>query len=338
MGDTRLADGQAAHPDPTLTPFAKQFSEKKNTMRQFAPYLFAVLALINVDVRAVEVTFKLVTEGVYAYVGETGPRSYDNEGLNATIGLIDTPAGAVLIDSGATFQSARKIHEAARQVTSRPVRWVINTGGQDHRWLGNGYFIAQGAEVIAHAGAKADMQARGGDHLSALGAALKERIEGTVPTLPTRYVEGNDITLELGGMTLALRYRGGGHTPGDMLVWLPGKKVMFSGDIVYVERMLSVIPVSNTKAWVDAFKVIEDLQPQHIVPGHGKVSTLATARADTADYLVALRAHMKKAVDEGVDVSAAVKSFSTAPFTRLRNAADLMPGNASRTYLEIERE
>jgi len=39
-----------------------------------------------------------------------------------------------------------------------------------------------------------------------------------------------------------------------------------------------------------------------------------------------------------VDVSAAVKSFNTAPFMRLRNAADLMPGNGSRTYLELERE
>lgn len=307
-------------------------------MRQLIAYLFAVLASVSLHAGAVEVRFTPVADGVYAYVGETGPRSYDNEGLNATIGLIDTPAGVVLIDSGATFQSARKIHEAVKQVTSRPVRWVINTGGQDHRWLGNGYFMAQGAELIAHANARADMQARAGDHIATLGATLKERAEGTVPTLPTRFVEGSDTTLELGGITLALRYHGGGHTPGDMMVWLPGKKVIFSGDVVYVDRMLSVIPVSNTKAWLASFKAIEDLQPEYIVPGHGKVSTLATARADTADYLLALRAHMKKAVDDGVDVSDAVKSFNTAPFMRLRNAADLMPGNGSRTYLELERE
>jgi glyoxylase-like metal-dependent hydrolase (beta-lactamase superfamily II) len=307
-------------------------------MRQLVACLCAVLASLSLDARAVEVSFTRVTDGVFAYVGETGPRSYDNEGLNATIGMIDTPAGVVLIDSGATFQSARKIHEAVRQITPRPVRWVINTGGQDHRWLGNAYFIAQGAEVIAHASARADMQARAGDHMAALGATLKERAEGTVPTLPTRFVEGSDIALELGGITLGLRHRGGGHTPGDMMVWLPGKKVLFSGDIVYVERMLSVIPVSNTQAWLASFKVIEDLQPQYIVPGHGAVSTLTTARADTADYLVALRAHMKKAVDDGVDVSAAVKSFGAAPFMRLRNAAELMPGNGSRTYLELERE
>ena len=74
------------------------------------------------------------------------------------------------------------------------------------------------------------------------------------------------------------------------------------------------------------------------MPGHGSVTDLATAQADTQAYLLALRAHMKKAVDDGTDVSAAVKSFDAAPFMRLLNAAELMPGNASRTYLELERE
>lgn len=307
-------------------------------MRTLLPFLFFILASAGLSARAVEVSFKQVTENVYAYVGDTGPRSYDNEGLNATIGLIDTPEGAVLIDSGASFQSAQKIHAAVKKVTSRPVRWVINTGGQDHRWLGNGYFLAQGAEIIAHGNAKADMQNRGGDHMAALTSALKERVDGTVPTLPTRFIEGNDVTLALGGISLALRHRGGGHTPGDMMVWLPASRVLFSGDIVYVDRMLSVIPVSNTKAWLASFKVIEDINPGYIVPGHGKVTDLPTARADTADYLLALRTHMKKSVDDGVDMSAAVKSFNTGPYMRLRNAADLMPGNASRTYLELERE
>ena len=47
---------------------------------------------------------------------------------------------------------------------------------------------------------------------------------------------------------------------------------------------------------------------------------------------------MKKAVDEGVDLSAAVRSFDAAPFRRLLHADELGPGNASRTFLEIERE
>ena len=301
-----------------------------------------LLALASHPARAVDVRFVPVVEGVYAHIGDTGGRSYENEGLNANIGLIVTTQGAVLIDSGASFQSARQIHQAVRQVTTQPVRWVINTGGQDHRWLGNAYFRAQGAEIIAHARARADMLARGGDHVAVLREVLKERAEGTVPALPDRFIDTDDAQLTLGGTRLELRHRGGGHTPGDMMVWLPDRQVLFSGDVVYTDRMLGVIPVSNTRAWLATFEVIESLRPAAIVPGHGRVTTVAGAQASTRDYLVALRKYMKKAVDDGVDVSAASKAFNalaeSARFMRLRHGPDLMPGNASWTYIEVERE
>jgi glyoxylase-like metal-dependent hydrolase (beta-lactamase superfamily II) len=307
-------------------------------VRRAARWLLTAALFAGVAAHAVEVRFDRVAEGVYAHVGDTGARTADNEGLNANIGLVVTPAGAVLIDSGATAQSARQIREAAARVSAQPIRWVINTGGQDHRWLGNGYFQAQGAELMAHADAVADMRNRGNDHLVALKAVLGAKADGTVPTLPTRLLEGTDVRLELGGTVFEFKHRGGAHTPGDTMVWLPQKNVLFTGDVVYVDRMLGVLPVSNTRRWLDTFAVIEQLNPQVLVPGHGSVTTVATAKADTQVYLLALRAHMKKAVDDGVDISAAVKSFDATPFMRLRNAAELMPGNASRTYLEIERE
>jgi glyoxylase-like metal-dependent hydrolase (beta-lactamase superfamily II) len=296
------------------------------------------LGLAASAAQALEVRFQPVADGVYAYIGDIGPRTAENEGLNANIGLVVTAGGAVLIDSGATRRSAEQIAAAVRAVTAQPIRWVVNTGGQDHRWLGNSYFAGQGAELIAHSDARADMQARGNDHLLGLRASLGEKAEGTVPTLPTRWLAGDDERLTLGDVTFEFRHRGGAHTPGDTLVWLPQKNVLFSGDVVYVHRLLGVLPVSRTRKWLETFAVIEQINPRVLVPGHGEVTDVTTARADTQAYLLALRAHMKKAVDEGVDLSAAVKSFDTRPFMRLLNAAELTPGNASRTYLELERE
>ncbi|MCB2016269.1 MAG: MBL fold metallo-hydrolase, partial [Hydrogenophaga sp.] len=171
-----------------------------------------VLATFATLAHAVEVKFQPVAPGLYAFVGEKVGRTYENEGLNANIGLVVTPAGALLIDSGASFKGAQQIHAAVKQVTDQPVKWVINTGGQDHRWLGNGYFIAQGAEVIAHADAKADMLARGGDHMAGLKGELKEKLDGTVPTLPTRWLTGPDETLNLGGTVVEIKHRHGAHT------------------------------------------------------------------------------------------------------------------------------
>jgi glyoxylase-like metal-dependent hydrolase (beta-lactamase superfamily II) len=300
----------------------------------------AALMAIGLSGRAwaVDLRFERVAENVYAFVGELGARTPGNEGLNANLGLVVTPAGALLIDSGATLRGARQIEAAVARVTPQPVRWVVNTGGQDHRWLGNGHFVARGAEVMAHAAGEADLRARGGEQLEALKRVLGPLADGTVPVLPTRWLRGADETLVLGGERVLLLHRGGAHTPGDLMVWLPAQGVLFSGDIVYVERLLGVLPVSHTRHWLASFDAIEHLAPRVLVPGHGRVTTLADARADTRDYLAALRAHMKRAVDDGQDIGSAIQAFDARRWERLRNAADLHPGNASRVYLELERE
>ena len=288
--------------------------------------------------QSLDIVFKPVTKGVYAFVGDLGGRSIENEGLNANLGLIVTASGAILIDSGATYQSAKRIEQAAGKVTDQPIRWVINTGGQDHRWLGNGYFKERGVQTIAHQAGEADMRNRGGDQLAILRSVLGNKADATVPSLATRWLTAADETLEFGGQRIQILYRGGGHTPGDIIVWLPSQNVVFSGDLVYVDRLLGVIPVSNTKNWLAGFAEIERLQPKHIVPGHGEITNLELARNQTKSYLQRLRDHMRAAVEKGTDISIAVKAFDATAFDRLRNAKDLGPGNASRVYLEMERE
>jgi hypothetical protein len=84
----------------------------------------ALLLLTGAAAHAIEVRFDRVAEGVYAHIGDKGPRTVDDEGLNANIGLVVTRDDAVLIDSGAALQSARQIHDAVKTLTPQPVRWV----------------------------------------------------------------------------------------------------------------------------------------------------------------------------------------------------------------------
>jgi glyoxylase-like metal-dependent hydrolase (beta-lactamase superfamily II) len=301
----------------------------------------AVLAAMTVaaaPAQATDIRFELVAPGVFAFIGDIGPRTAANEALNANLGLVVTRDGSILIDSGATRAGARRIHEAVRRVTDVPARWVINTGTQDHRWLGNGHFAAMGAELIAHENALPDMRSRAGDQLQALRALLGTAADGTQATWPTRLVSGVDTRLELGGTALHLVHHGGGHTPGDTMVWLPQARVLFTGDIAYVDRLLAVLPVSNTKHWLTALDAMPSLAARHIVPGHGRVTDLATVQRQTRAYLVALRAHMQRAVEQGIGLAEATRGFYLEPWRALANAAELHPGNASRTYLEVERE
>ena len=312
----------------------------KPTFAHAAPRATALLCGLALAwaAQAVEVVFSPVAPGVYAYVGDTEGRTYENEALNANIGLVVTPAGAVLIDPGATFKTGTAIAAAAKAVTLQPIKWVVNTGGQDHRWLGNGYFKGQGAEIIAHANAQADMKARGAEHLKANAPVLKDKQDGTEAVYPTRWLQGPDNTLDFGGVKLQFVHRSGGHTPGDMLVHLPATGVVFTGDVVYTDRILGLHPVSKTKTWVASFEALEALKPSVVVPGHGNVTTLAQAQRDTGHLLKALRAHMGKAVEAGTDIGAAVKSFDATPFKHLKHVDVWLPQLANRTYLEMEQE
>ena len=278
-----------------------------------------------------------VAPDVYAFIGELGGRTYANEGMNANTGFIVTKAGVVVIDSGATYLAAKEMHRAIKAVTQQPVKYVINTGGQDHRWLGNGYFKEQSAQIIAARAALPDMQERGAMQLEALKNELKDKTQGTQLVYPTRLFDQKE-TLNLSGTEIQIIHFHGGHTPGDSVVWLPKARVLFSGDHVYVDRMLGVLPFSNSKNWLMSFEGLEKLNPKVIVPGHGNICDLGKARRDTKEYLVLLRNHMSKAINQGTELQTAINSLDQSKFKSLLNYQALSGGNASRVYLEMESE
>lgn len=285
--------------------------------------------------------FKLVHHelagGVHALLGPIGGRSHENHGLNANFGIIDTAEGAVLIDSGASLQGARLLEVEAARLTAKPVRWVINTGAQDHRWLGNGYFRNRGAEVIAHTLTAATQQRNAHAQLDSLRPVLKERFDDTKPVTANRLLEGAHITLNLGGRQIEVHYFADAHFPGDVVVWLPDKRILFAGDHVYVDRLLGILPQSNAETWLSAFEALKALGPDHIVPGHGSVSDLGRAQADTGDYLAFIVNGIKPLAEDMVGVDAAVAQLGDAPqFARLANYEELHRGNVSRAYLRLE--
>ncbi|MFQ5756623.1 MAG: MBL fold metallo-hydrolase [Acidiferrobacterales bacterium] len=290
-----------------------------------------------VDSYAASLDVQKVTEGVYALVGELGQRSPENLGNNATFGVIITGEGVVLVDSGGTFKGAAQIEKAIRQITDKPVVLIINTGGQDHRWLGNDYFKRQGARIVAAQAAVDDQRARLNDQLLSL-----ERLVGAQGASGTRDVHADQtferaLDLSTGGIKLQIRHPGAAHTPGDSYVWLPQKKVLFSGDIVYVDRMLAVTPVSRSASWIRAFEQMALLNPQYIVPGHGSVTTLEKAQADTYDYLVMLRETVGELLNRGIGMED-VGKIDQSGFRHLKFYDQLKGRNAQQVYQEMEWE
>lgn len=297
----------------------------------------SALALLLTAMASHALEIEKVTDNVYALVGDMGQRSAQNLGSNATFGVIVTADGVILIDSGATWKGAQLIEQTLRQITDQPVKLVINTGGQDHRWLGNGYFRAKGATLIAAKAAIVDQRKRSADQLNALSMLVGEAVlDGTQAVYAGEsFDEQQEVTL--GGRSLLLRRVGPAHTPGDTLVWLPKERVVFSGDVVYVERMLGVLPYSSSRNWLAAFEAIESLEPLHIVPGHGHATTLARAKAETYDYLVMLREQVGELIASGAGMERAAEIDQTA-FSHLLVYDEIKGKNAQQVYSEMEWE
>ena len=106
-------------------------------MKHIAIFLMLITSVISAQAA---LNVQKVTDNVYALEGETTQRSPTNFGNNSTHGVIVTNEGVVLIDSGASYLGAKELHEVIQTITDKPIKVIINTGGQDHRWLGNDYF------------------------------------------------------------------------------------------------------------------------------------------------------------------------------------------------------
>jgi len=298
--------------------------------------LLAAVLTLSLASAAAALEVQPVTDGVWALVGEKQQRSPTNLGNNSTFGVVVTSDGVVLVDPGGSRKGAEAIHDAIRTITDKPVKYVIDTGGQDHRWLGNGYWQDLGATVIASKQADADQHARAGLQLTMLSSLLGDALAGTEPAYADVTFDGT-YAFDLGGVHFQVIHAGPAHTPGDSFVWLAQKKTVFSGDVVFTERLLGVLEDSSIAGWPKAFEAMAALAPEHVVPGHGHATTLKRATADTYDYLMNLRRKMAAYIEGGGDIIGSVKVDQSA-FSYLEQFDSLSRRNAQTAFQQMEWE
>ena len=297
---------------------------------------WSVLVLISLPAAA-GLLVEQVSSRTFALVGETAQRSPQNLGNNATFGLILTDDGLVLVDPGGSEKGAAEVARAIADISPLPVVLVINTGGQDHRWLGNHYWKAKGARVIASSAAVQDQRQRMDQQLDGLRRLVGDAgMAGTEPEFADQTF-GERLDLELGGVQIALRHAGAAHTPGDSFVWLPQEQVVFSGDIVYHDRLLGVGSQSDSASWLAVFAEIEALNPVVVVPGHGRPGPLAQSRRETGDYLRLLRQRVGEFLEQGGTLDQ-ISKVDQSDFKQLAVFDQIAGRNAHRVFQEMEFE
>ena len=236
----------------------------------------------SADLTAKEQTLEVLADGVYALTAAGDPN----------IGAIEGEDFLVCFEALATPVAASRWLTRLRELTDKPIRYLVLSHYHAVRVLGASAF---GAEVIvAHERTRALIAERGQqDWESEFGRMPRlfgqpDSIPGlTWPTLTF----SDRLSIDLGGDRgdLVLQYCGRGHTEGDIVAWLPRRKVLFAGDLVEAQAALYTGDAFH-RDWVSGtLDRVQQFGAQMLIGGRGGVcqgeAEVAAAIAQTRNFL-----------------------------------------------------
>ena len=296
-------------------------------------------ALYNSDKAPGSVLYDLPQEvipGVWSAIGATAPGTYANSGHNNNLSFVVTGEGVVVVNAGDSYLLAKALHEEISKITDEPVKFVVLENGQGHAMLGSSYWQEQGVPVIAHVDAAHEIEEQSFALLEAMQGRAKEKAQGTKVVMPDIVFEDSKV-IELGGEHIELLNLGPAHSPGDIVVWLPRRKLVISGDMAFHQRMLPLFEHTDTAAWIETWDAFEALGAEVVIPGHGEPTDMATVRKYTRDYLVYLREKIAEVIDNGGALQEAYE-IDQSPYMHLPTAEFLAKRNAGQVFQSMEFE
>ena len=253
-----------------------------------------------------------VTEGVYTVIGSMIWHNPGNFGLNNNLSFIIFKDGVFVFNAGANAALAYSLHQQIKAITKKPVKWVAVENNQGHAYLGSSYWVDIGVKNL-YSSEMANKQFNAG--FERTKREWSERV-GKDITLSVRNVSDqfttytDEMVIDVGGGEKVYLYDfGPGHTPASTSLYVPSRKVLFTGDLGFNERMPVFFKYTDSGAWIESFEVMMAKIPDDtiVVPGHGTPTDMATLKRQTYDYLVYLHQQIEKIVESGGQVEDALQ-------------------------------
>ncbi|WP_126454487.1 MBL fold metallo-hydrolase [Sulfuriflexus mobilis] len=277
-----------------------------------------------------------VIDGVWSAIGAVAPTTYANSGHNNNLSFVVTAEGVLVVNAGSSYLLAKAMHDEIKKRTDQPVRYVVLENGQAHAMLGTSYWQEQGAIVIAHEDAAHEIQENAFSILDRVKRSIKDKAEGTVVSMPDETFKDEKL-IEMGGVRFELRRLGPAHSPGDILVWLPDKQLVISGDMAFHQRMLPLFEHTDTAGWLGSWEKFAALEAKYVIPGHGEPTNMTEVTRYTKDYLVHLRSKVAELIENGGTLQDAYKIDQSA-YMHLPTAELLAQRNAAQVFRAMEFE
>jgi glyoxylase-like metal-dependent hydrolase (beta-lactamase superfamily II) len=283
------------------------------------------------DLAEKKISFVQLGEGAYAYTAEGDPNT----------GIVIGDNSVMVIDTQATPVMAQDVIRRIREVTDKPIEYVVMSHYHAVRVLGASAYRARQTiaskdtyELIVERG-EADMKSEI-ERFPRLFRSV-ESIPGlTWPTL----VFKDELTVWMGKREVKILQLGRGHTKGDTVVWLPQEKILFSGDLVEY----GAAPYTGDaylRDWPKTLDRIRALRPEKLVPGRGEaLVTPAQVEAglkDTQDFIT----QMFESVQAGAQAGKSLRDVYKETYATLQPKFGswvifdhCMPFDVSRAYDE----
>ena len=263
-----------------------------------------------------------VAEGVHAYVQPDGTWWINN------CGVLAGDDGVVLIDTCATERRTRALLDSVRRLSPAPARTLVNTHHHGDHTHGN--HLVAGATIVGHERCREAMIATGINHYEQVWPGVDW---GDVRLAPPSLTFADRIDLWVDDRRVELHYIGGpAHTTNDVVVWLPDRSVLFSGDLVFNGGTPFVLMGSVTGA-LAATERLRSFPATTIVPGHGAVCGPSVLDRLEAYYRFVLRT-AEEGRAAGLPPLEAARSADLGEFADLTDSERLV-GNLHRAYHEL---
>ena len=251
------------------------------------------------DLEEKKITFEQLSEHAWAYTAEGDPNT----------GIVIGDDAVLVADTQATPAMAADVIRRIREVTDKPIRYVVLTHYHAVRVLGAS--ASQPQQILASQDTYDLIVERGEqDKASEIGRfpRLFQNVESVPPgmTWPTMTFSSK-MTLWLGRLEVQLLQLGRGHTKGDTVVWLPQERTLLSGDLVEFDAT----PYAGDayfQDWPQTLANIAALKPLALVPGRGP-ALKGEARVQqgldvTKGFVADLYASVKAGAAAGKDLKA----------------------------------
>lgn len=251
--------------------------------------------------------------------------------------------GVLLADGQGSPDATRRLLDAIRAVTPKPVRWYVMGSDHGDHTAGNAV-LPGGVTWVVHATSRAqlvrDSAAAAASHARAVADA---RVKGDTPptarvvVVPPVAMAGDRERIDVGGTMVDIHFLGRAHTGGDLMVHLPRERILFMSE-AYLNRVFPAMRSAYPSEWVGVIDRALALDVAHWIPGHGFIETPAVSREELVAFrgaLVAVIDEVRRLHGQGLAVEEAIAAAQWGPLASWFLREQQAPVAVRRIYEEL---